>query len=299
MVEAYRAFHLTATGASHLKNGTVCQDSAQSAERPDCRLLAVGDGHGGADYFRSDRGSRFAVRAFMECAEDPDLIAALSAAATEKAQASRVGQLVKSVIARWNSLVERDILAHPFQKEEWAQASGKAQQRYAAGERLHAAYGTTLIGLLLAEDFWLGIQIGDGRCVTVSADGGFAQPIPWDEECFLNVTTSLCDENAAAEFRFCFGRSLPAAVFIGSDGVDDCFAGEERLYDFYRVVLKSFAEADCDAALSQLAGYLPRLSAKGSGDDMSIGILMNMDLAAENRLLFESGRTAAENEEAL
>ena len=102
----------------------------------------------------------------------------------------------------------------------------------------------------------------------------------------MNVTTSLCDENAAKEFRFCFSRTLPAAVFIGSDGIDDCFAGDERLYDFYRVTLKSFAETDEETAIAQLKEYLPTLSEKGSGDDMSVGILVNTDLVFKSESVY-------------
>lgn len=281
MVTDYRAFNLTAVGASHIKKGMACQDCSQSRENPDCRILVVCDGHGGADYFRSDRGSKLAAVAFMDCMENPDLIAALSAAATEKQRKSRMEQLIKSIIARWNSLVEQDMRQHPFDEDELSGVSEKARRRYEAGERLQAAYGTTLIGAVLAEDFWLGLQIGDGKCVAVSENGEFTQPIPWDEECFLNVTTSLCDENAAKEFRFCFSRNLPAAVFIGSDGIDDCFAGDERLYDFYRLTLKSFAGTDEETAVAQLKEYLPTLSEKGSGDDMSVGILINTSFIRE------------------
>lgn len=282
----YRAFHLTVIGASHIKNGMVCQDCSQSCEKTECRLVVVCDGHGGADYFRSDRGSKLAAVAFMDCMENPDLIAALSAAATEKQRQSRMEQLIKSIIARWNSLVEQDMRQYPFDEDELSGVSEKARRRYEAGERLQAAYGTTLIGAVLADDFWLGLQIGDGKCVAVSETGEFTQPIPWDEECFLNVTTSLCDENAAKEFRFCFSRTLPAAVFIGSDGIDDCFAGDERLYDFYRVTLKSFAETDEETAIAQLNEYLPTLSEKGSGDDMSVGILVNTDLVCKSESVY-------------
>lgn len=283
----YRAFHLTVIGASHIKNGMVCQDFSLSCELPDRRIFVVCDGHGGADYFRSDRGSRFAAEAFTECMKDPDLISVLSAAATQKQQSLRIEQLIKSIIARWNELVEQDIKEHSFGEDELSGVSEKARKRYETGQRLQSAYGTTLIGVMLAENFWLGLQIGDGKCVAVSETGEFTQPIPWDEECFLNVTTSLCDENAAKEFRFCFSRTLPAAVFIGSDGIDDCFAGDERLYDFYRVTLKSFAETDEETAIAQLKEYLPTLSEKGSGDDMSVGILVNTDLVCKSESVYK------------
>lgn len=112
----------------------------------------------------------------------------------------------------------------------------------------------------------------------------------------MNITTSLCDENAAKEFRYCFSRTLPAAVFIGSDGIDDCFAGDEKLYDFYRLALKSFAQTDEATAVSQLKDYLPTLSEKGSGDDMSVGIIVNTDFARQKTAAFEKSRQASQNE---
>ena len=296
MVTDYRAFGMTVIGASHIKSGTVCQDFSLSCELPDRRISVVCDGHGGADYFRSDRGSRFAAEAFTECMKDPDVISVLSAAATQKQQSGRIEQLIKSIIARWNELVERDIKEHSFGEDELSGVSGKARKRYETGQRLQSAYGTTLIGVILTENFWLGLQIGDGKCVAVSKDGEFTQPIPWDEQCFLNVTTSICDENAAKEFRFCFERTLPAAVFIGSDGIDDCFAGDERLHDFYRLTLRSFAQTNDQTAVLQLKDYLPTLSEKGSGDDMSVGIIVNTDFARQKPAAFEKSQKASQNE---
>lgn len=107
------------------QNGTVCQDCSQSCEKTECRLVVVCDGHGGADYFRSDRGSKLAAVAFMDCMENPDLIAALSAAAAEKQRQSRMEQLIKSIIARWNSLVEQDMRQHPFEEDELSGVSEK------------------------------------------------------------------------------------------------------------------------------------------------------------------------------
>ena len=275
MVTDCRVFNLTVTGASHIKAETVCQDYSASKRTEDCLLLAVCDGHGGEDYFRSDRGSRFACNAFLSCAENPDLLKALSDAKTERQQNERIGQLKKSIIANWNAMVDSDIKQDPFCEDELDKISERARQRYESGQQLQSAYGTTLIGAIFTEEFWLGLQIGDGKCVSVSESGEFSQPIPTDDRCFLNITTSLCDADASNEFRHFYSKSLPSAVFICSDGVDDCFAGDERLYDFYRLAMKSFKESDCSTAISQLEGFLPEMSSKGSRDDMSVGIFIN------------------------
>ena len=66
----YQSFHFTSIGASHIKKGTVCQDFSASVETEKYKLAVVSDGHGGADYFRSDRGSRFAAEAFCACVRE-------------------------------------------------------------------------------------------------------------------------------------------------------------------------------------------------------------------------------------
>lgn len=294
-MKQYRAFHLESIGASHLKKGRVCQDSSLSVEAADYRLAVVCDGHGGDDYFRSDRGSRMAVQAFRECAEKAfykppkkwlrrksaalknraaNFADALLACKTQKELDAQLLWFCRSVVARWNALVEAELAAAPFREEELAEISEKARNRYANGENLHAAYGTTLIGTVLTRDFWFGIQIGDGKCVVFDGEGNPTEPIPWDEKCFLNTTTSICDDTALQEFRFFFSRQLPVAVFVASDGIVDSFAGEGPMYDFCRLILTSFGTEEWEAAKQTLADYLPVLSAQGSGDDVSIGAIV-------------------------
>lgn len=307
-MDAYRAFHFGCIGASHLKKGTVCQDSCTSAETENYRLAVVCDGHGGEDYFRSDRGSRMAVQAFCECVEKAfckqprkwlrrrsvslknrasNFADALNVCTTEKEIDEQMLWFIRSVVARWNLLVEEDLTKDPFWEEELAAVSDKAKAQYEVGENVQKAYGTTLLGVVLTKDFWFGVQIGDGKCVTFDGEGNPSEPIPWDEKCFLNVTTSICDSAALQEFRFFFGRELPVAIFVGSDGIDDCFSDEEKLHNFYRVVLTSFATQGEELAQKELSEYLPVLSEKGSGDDMSIGAILQLEYLQENTVLFE------------
>src|SRR5262249_16620727 len=62
---------VSATGPRHIAQGKSCQDAF--AWRPDGSALpaclAVADGHGSADSFRSERGSRFAVEIATEALE--------------------------------------------------------------------------------------------------------------------------------------------------------------------------------------------------------------------------------------
>ncbi len=305
----YRSFNFRSIGASHIKKGTVCQDFSGSVETDTYKLAVISDGHGGEDYFRSDRGSRFAVEAFCKCVEDAFAVSspsdeeqsdgsflqnkaknfadALNTCKTDKQIEEQMRWFMRSIVTRWNILVEDDLSADPFKEEEMAEVSEKAKTRYEKGEKVQSAYGATLIGVVVTDDFWFGVHIGDGKCIAFDMAGIDTEPIPWDEQCFLNVTTSICDANASSEMRYFFSRELPAAVFVGSDGIDDSFENERHLHNFYRVVLSSFATETEEKATQGLADYLPNLSAQGSADDMSVGCIINIEHIKNNAVLYE------------
>lgn len=273
-----KAFHLSAQGASHIKRNKECQDASFSCCGEDYALAVVCDGHGGDDYVRSASGAAYACQAAAECMmkflRDMDKSAFMT---LEKEREEQIFQLEASIINAWNTSVSRHYADHPFTPEEEAILSPRARKRYLEEKKIESAYGTTMIVVVLTRDYWLGLQVGDGRCVVVDRDGDFSQPIPWNEKCFLNVTTSICDSDAIDNFRHCYSSVLPAAVLIGSDGVDDCFSNEAQLNQLYKTVLYSFANSSFEDAMKELDDYLPRLSEKGSGDDVSISAILDMD----------------------
>ena len=274
-----KSFNLTAQGASHIKKNKECQDASLSYQDENCAIAVVCDGHGGDDYVRSAIGSKFA-----------------SAIAKKNIQKFLLGMdkekfflnpdkqlkiLEASIISHWNESVSDYHSKHPFDEAELIVVSEKAKKRYLEDGKIWSAYGTTLIAVAMNEDYWFAIHIGDGKCVAINHAGEFKQPIPWDPKCFLNTTTSICDSDAIDNFRHFYSDKLPAAVFVGSDGIDDCFNNNEQLYNLYKTVLYSFATTDFKEACEGLADYLPRLSAKGSGDDVSIAALLDMDSISE------------------
>jgi serine/threonine protein phosphatase PrpC len=206
------------------------------------------------------------------------VVKSLYSNSSDKDRENMLLQLKKSIISRWNMLVTTDIEAHPFTEEELYAVPVKIASEYRVGEQRENAYGTTLISVLWTDDFFLVLHIGDGTCVLLNNEAEFIQPVPIDEKCFLNVTTSLCDKNAIESFRHYFSKEQPVAVIIGTDGIDDCFAGMDKLYDFYRVILSSFIDKDLEDAQTELKDYLPRLSEQGSGDDISIGIIIDNEM---------------------
>jgi hypothetical protein len=174
--------------------------------------------------------------------------------------------------------VREHYILHPFTDIELSKAGEEAACMYAKGEFIEQAYGTTLIAAGVTEKCWFCLHIGDGKCISFTQNEEFLQPVPWDERCFLNNTTSICDFNALKYFRHYFSDSVPLAIFLATDGVDNSFADENALNNFYELILNSFRIMPFQMAVDELAGYIPVLSSKGSGDDISIASVISTKL---------------------
>lgn len=266
------AFHAITRGSSHIPAGKPCQDYTASSYTKDYAIGIVADGHGSERYFRSERGARYAVEVTMAILEE---LLTSTRNMRQLPEGDWQKQIAASIISRWNDRIEQDRAEEAFTDEELGALTDSDRQEIEAG-RWQFAYGTTLIAAVLTRDCLFGLQIGDGKCVAVDAAGQMQQPIPWDERCFLNRTTSLCDNDAISLFRFAYmTRDLPVAVFVASDGVDDTYTTDERLYAFYQALWKMLQE-DTEQAVKDLQDFLPRMSEQGSHDDISIaGVIRN------------------------
>jgi len=280
---------LSIQGASHIKQNKICQDFGGHYRCDDFAVAIVCDGHGGDAYIRSDRGSKFAVQVTIDSIKEfmsnkqeflENLPASESKDAQNKYSSKATDQLIKSIILRWNNLVYEDLQQNPFAEDELKDLSDKYKEKYSSDDENNkfSAYGTTLMAVVYAPEFWFGIRIGDGKCVAISRDGTICDPIPWDEKCFLNRTTSLCDDKAFENFRKCFyTENFPVAIYVATDGVDDSFGTDERLFDFYKRLTETFAQAGFEEGKQELKEYLPKLTAQGSGDDISISGIVDME----------------------
>ena len=263
----YRSFACSERGAEHEKNDMVCQDSAINYIDKDLAvmIIAVADGHGSAECFRSDTGSRFAVECAVECIKNFILTIRENNISVNEKKDELLAQLSNSIIAAWNEKIEKDYINNLILTE-----SNILELTEDKKEHIGQVYGTTLISAAMVDDYWFGLQIGDGKCVVLNKDGNFCQPVPDDEKCFMNITTSMCDSDASNEFRYYFDVDKPSAIFLGTDGVDNSFENEVQLYELYRRIADDFAGKDFDEEIKEVKKFLPLLTKRGSGDDVSI-----------------------------
>ena len=276
-------FHKTVLGYSHSLRDISCEDASASYSDGNRRfhIASVADGHGDATCMRSGKGALAAVQTAVECLTEfaeqvldaapqaegyPGLRERLS---IPKHRAAVMRQLTDVIVSRWYAFVERDAAEHPFSEEELK----------LAGPGSHA-YGTTLIAALMLPEYLILIQQGDGRCDVFFEDGRVEQPIPWDDRCYENVTTSLCDEDAAEGIRFCVldrRERQVAACYLGSDGVEDSYRDMDGTHRFYMELSCRIHEDGPEIFEASLADRLSALSRQGSGDDISVSGIVDLD----------------------
>ena len=155
---------------------------------------------------------------------------------------------------------------------------------------LYSAYGTTLLCALFTGTQILILQIGDGTCMVLQKDGEWSVPIPPDEDNNLNVTASLSSSKAELKIRHAIldceneTPNLPAAIFLSTDGLDDCFPyyrNEEHLRKFYtNVVLGNIMEVGLETTAEEIKNeLLEKMTKRFSQDDISMGYLIADDVA--------------------
>jgi hypothetical protein len=273
----YNVFAASCIGTNHIKAGTVCQDFSACYQDDNMALIALADGHGSPLYFHSDRGARFACEAAIKCIRE----------LVVKEPADDSDEFYRNLASLIKTAWDRRVI------DDWDRSKNPAANLPPDGSMQfdftdtgypELAYGTTLLAACVTEDFFFALQIGDGRCVIQTQDGAgntrWGEPVPWDERCFFNVTTSLCEPDAVDSFRHYYAcrTEIPRAVFLGTDGVDNSFPmenNEVHLARLYNSIAATCAGEGIDACKKQVEEFLPQLTERGSGDDVSIaGIIL-------------------------
>ena len=295
MIDSYS---FSCQGESHKADNKPCQDASFSAVYDDGLAIAiVCDGHGGERYFRSDVGSRMAtevisesIKTFVEKVDKTMFIGqpfiaeeAITSEEVIKKQTpidKAFRQLFSSIIYQWNQKIAEHAANTEISEWEQEHVPQKYLDELKTSETFEKLYGCTLMVYVQTPDYWFAFHLGDGKCVSFHQEGDLWQmPIPWDERCFLNKTTSLCDSNAINEFRYCYegDGKYPMAVFLGSDGMDDSFGEDPNLVNFYIQVVKMLVTEGREATVKSIESDLPQLSKIGSKDDMSVAFIYNID----------------------
>jgi serine/threonine protein phosphatase PrpC len=282
----WRVIGETVPGASHLRAGIPNQDAILHVRQSSARLpviVSISDGHGSNKCFRSDRGSRFAVRVGADLLDE--LINGRHAALPPTEIESRVREsLPAEFVRRWRAAVDADLKREPFREEEFARMIEKdgERARHLVEANPHLAYGATSLSFLLTPTYALYLQLGDGEMITVSERGEIGQPLPEDARLLANETTSLCLEKARDDFRFAIhphgAGDLPALILLTTDGYYNSFSTVAGFHQVGSDLLQMLRESDgFDTINRSVKSWLEEATAAGSGDDCTLAIICRMD----------------------
>ena len=281
---AYELFCQSVQGAGHIKRDMPCEDYGIKFENDECKIFALGDGHGDSNCPRSSFGSRticeIAVQELQLFAKEIRNQKWEEQLMDKYGASELVNQLVTSIFGKWSCVVNEDFLQNPLSEKEESDAKDYIE-RYRRGERIEHIYGTTFIACLMTDEYALLLQQGDGRCVVFDCEGNATQPIPWDDRCFANVTTSVCDVDAVQSCRYHIidlKQNAVIACVAGSDGVEDSFGSMDKMHTYYREKLQIACELGVEELEKHLGETLPSFSAEGSQDDTTICGLIERDL---------------------
>lgn len=253
-------------GAAHLRNGLPNQDSLRiRATAP--WVLALADGHGSERCFRSDRGARYAAELALELGGTFD--ATLSPSILKDWVEN---DLPRQIVQRWCEKVDSHIAAKPFSKAQ--KKLLKLAETHP--ERARLAYGTTLLLVVVTQDFIFYLQLGDGDILTVSSAGEVSRALPKDGRLLGNETTSLCMAQAWREMRTVFqvlAHEPPALILAATDGYANSFRDEASFQRVGSDLLHLIRQDGLAVVEHNLEAWLNESSQIGSGDDISLGLL--------------------------
>jgi Protein phosphatase 2C len=277
----------TVRGASHVRRETENQDCIRWISERGRVILALADGHGSAKSFRSAIGSAFAVAVSIEFASE--LLQAAPVETAGQHEDSRFLSLVKDrletdiprrIVHKWSERVDQHLARNPFTEQELAalveQDGQKSKQLIEKNGRL--AYGSTLITAIAMESFAVFWQIGDGDVLTVSATGEVIRPVPKDARLIANETTSLCSPGAPRMFRYAILGTPAPMIMLSTDGFANSFLDDEGFFKFGTDVSEIIVAGGLQKVAVSLPDWLTEITARGSGDDISLGIICRPSL---------------------
>jgi hypothetical protein len=255
----------SARGASHVHRKKPNQDAHGGWLLGQWAIIAVADGHGSDPYFRSDRGSRFAVEAAR---------AALSALCADGTAGpsdfdrvhTGLATLPQRIVSAWRDAVTVDMASDPDSR--LSQDEG------------HIAYGATCIAAAFGPGVSIFTQIGDGDLLAAASDGDLIKPLLDDQGLEGEQTYSICLPDAVSHFRTALfsaphALATPEFVMASSDGLSKSFVQETQFFDVGRQWRALVDDKGMAGACADLETWLERCSQMGSGDDNTLMMFHN------------------------
>ena len=265
--DMYYVFNKTSIGYSHLNKNKPCQDFSASYKDNERIIITCCDGHGGAQYVRSQVGSRLASDAVIS------VFKSIDKSFFKKSKGDSLQDKIKLlVLCEYNKLIEEEIAHKPIRKKELEGL--KEEQIDALRFNPSKAYGTTLSGAMIYKNKLIVVSIGDTEALGVRR-GNLIKIFDNSNDPAGNVTYSMCQEDAYKYLRVSIldAKDLDA-VFLCTDGMSSPYQTYDNFTSsFLKPTMKNLIVKkntyEVEKKVISLASKL------GVGDDVSLSFIMN------------------------
>ncbi|MBR2274883.1 MAG: protein phosphatase 2C domain-containing protein [Lachnospiraceae bacterium] len=247
-------------GASHNRAGIEWQDHWRKVDYiKGASIVSVADGHGSEKCPYSAEGARLATKVFCnlmtEYYNSYDDLSALATFLNREGDT----KLARTIDLTW--------------KEEVLAAQERNGRDIELSENeICMLYGTTLLGMMIVEDFVFTLQIGDGDIVFSDSD---TVNYVVNADKLLGVEThSLATENAwknavTGIFNKELTAGLPYMYLLSTDGFANSFANKTAFLNTCKDYYKLIKQYGIRTIKEQLRGWLAETSELGCGDDIT------------------------------
>ncbi|MBE0700608.1 MAG: protein phosphatase 2C domain-containing protein [Acholeplasmataceae bacterium] len=302
-----KSVHGSCIGQSHVQVNKPRQDAAYSfpfgqseLEEKNYAIGIVCDGHGSPRYFRSDIGSVLATEAVF------DVLNHFVELHPSYQSIKNINQAVENVkitiIAKWTKLVRAHLFTMPIKEDEYRKSSIEElvkdksnfqPSNQAISEKINAlkenhkqnpykTYGTTVLAVLLANDYHLVFQLGDGLIIQFNHQFEARIAFHQDNEHHEgphSKTDSLCTQDAYAKIKVEITHYAPTThlgFFICTDGVSEAFTRNESLFANIKNIVFAYQKMSHQESTEAINEWLEHVSLRSMAkDDASLALVLN------------------------
>ena len=260
-------FGVSVQGASHIRSGKECQDSLKKLQKDhNAVILAVADGHGSDACPYSKAGSHAAVNVFCKImGEYLDTYAGQPEMLFTFLKRESDTKIAREIDAEWKRRILR---LHTKQKRDIPRNAENDPDK----DAVYRMYGSTLLGLVLTEEFLFAFQLGDGDIIKVSATGIY-HIIEADK--ILGTETHSISKAESWKKAVTFiqkqkeDEQLPVMYMLSSDGLANSYKNDEEFHKTCRDYYTLLKEHGVKAVSDNLKAWLQETSELGCGDDIT------------------------------
>ena len=255
-------FNKSVKGYSHIKANKPCQDHSTLYCDKTRLIMTCNDGHGGDVYIRSEKGSEFASKAIYKIFSKLDI---------KSMNESRFDKIRYNILIEWNKLVELDLSCNPITDEELIDLT--EEEKELVIQNPYKAYGTTLSGALLIDNYLLLIHLGDGEIFLLKDENIINPFIEDEEEPVANITYSMCGDDAFKHMKLqVVDFNNYDGVLLSTDGLVNPYQSYPNfLESFIKPVLTDIKEKHNTKSLNEFV--IDLANKLGTGDDVSIALI--------------------------